>query len=297
MIKNLQLFFVIFFVCFFAIETKAQSDLPYPAYIKPGAILTRVSDNKSFVSDVGLFVKVKESHPTKRDLFYVYNKKGELIYTVQPQYITEISEDIRVYPKVNAEVIYPPRSELKSPDQFFNFNTQFNLHISSFDPNAFNSFYQPEDSSANLTRFEFRSIYVSEFPIHFGMTASFQYGTWLDTNSDKVKLKNFSIGPILEYGFYQRENLNVKAVLSGEFAPLYETSSINSKEKYSSLIFQIGTEANYQTVLGTFNFGINYRKQDLNINSSTASSSGVADEDISLGNIGITVGYILNWTL
>lgn len=289
--------FLILFICFFILEAKAQSQEPYSAYIKPGAVLTRISDNKTFVSDVGLFAKIKETHPTKRDLFYVYNKKGELTYTVQPQYISEISEDIRVYPKVNAEVIYPPRSKLKNVDETFNFNTQLNVHISSLDTEAFNSFYQPEDSSANLTRFELRSVYQSLLPINFGITTSFQYGTWFDTNSNKVKMKNFSIGPILEYSFYQKENLNFKAVLSGEFSPLYQTSSIASKEDYSSLIFQIGAEVNYLSTLGIFNFGINYRKQDLNINSSTLSSSGVADEDISLGNLGLTVGYILNWTL
>lgn len=289
--------FHILFICFFILEAKAQSQEPYPAYIKPGAVLTRLSDNKTFISDVGLFAKVKETHPTKRDLFYVYNKKGELTYTVQPQYISEISEDIRVYPKVNAEVIYPPRSKLKNNDETFNFNTQLNMHISSLDTEAFNSFYQPEASSANLTRFELRSVYQSLLPINFGITTSFQYGTWFDTNSNKVKMKNFSIGPILEYSFYQKENLNFKAVLSGEFSPLYQTSSIASKEDYSSLIFQIGAEVNYLSTLGIFNFGINYRRQDLNINSSTLSSSGVADEDISLGNLGLTVGYILNWTL
>lgn len=289
--------FLILFVCFLTLEAKAQSQEPYSAYIKPGAVLTRLSDNKNFVSDVGIFAKVKETHPTKRDLFYVYNKKGELTYTVQPQYISEISEDIRVYPKVNAEVIYPPRSTLKNVDETFNFNTQLNIHISSLDTEAFSSFYQPEDSSANLTRFELRSVYQSLLPVNFGITTSFQYGTWFDTNSNKVTMKNFSVGPILEYSFYQKENLNVKAILSGEFSPLYQTSSIASKEDYSSLIFQIGAEANYLTTLGIFNFGVNYRKQDLNINSSTLSGSGVANEDISLSNLGLTVGYILNWTL
>lgn len=289
--------FLVLFLCFFNLVAHAQSIQPFPAYIKPGAILTRLSDNKSFVSDVGLFVKVKEIHPTKRDLFNVYNKKGELVYTVQPQYITEISEDIRVYPKVNAEVIYPPRSKLKNIDDSFNFNTQLNLHISSLDPSAFNSFYQAADSSANLTRFELRSVYQTQLPVNFGLTAGFQYGTWFDTNNEKVKMKNFSIGPIVEYNYYQRENLNFKAILSGEFSPLYQTSSLASKEDYSSLIFQIGTEVNYLTTLGTFNFGIHYRNQSLNINSSTLSSAGVADEDISINNLGIVVGYILNWTL
>lgn len=295
MIKRTLVFLILSFMS--ALNLSAQDNTPYLVFIKPGSVLNRISDKKSFVTNKGLYLKVLEVHPTKRDLFNVYDNRGVLLYTTAPENIVEISEDIRVYPKVNAAIVYPPKASMFSEDMSFKFNTQFNYYMDSVDVSGFENIYSPLNNKANGNRLEFKTLYQSSFPIEFGLTLSYQNAKWTANDSD-INLNSFSFGPSFNYKFYTHEYFNLNANLGAEINPLFQTKSDTSKENYSAFSYSLGVSAIFPTMFGNFNLGAQYRNSNINLSDSTMSSpSGFAKNDFAISSLGFMLGYIKEWEL
>lgn len=296
----IKVWVLVIFLILLSASLRAQeviSDNPYLVYIRPGSVLVRVSDKKEFLTEKGIYTKVQEKHVTKKDVFNVYNSKNELIYTTAAENILEIAEDIRIYPKVDAEIIYPPRTTFRAANKTFDFDTQFNLHLDSLDAEAFASYYLPDSSDVSSTRFEFRTMYQSNLPVDFGVSLSYQHASWF-AEDQKITNQILGIGPVIEYDFYRYEWLSAKAVLSAEFTPIYETKSPSSIESYSALIYDLGLEINFTTKLGIISLGTHYRQHELNLSSSTRmNASGFEQEEISYNSMGVMLGYKIDWQL
>lgn len=279
----------------------AQERVPYTVYIKPGSVLKRLSDQKSFITNKGLYTKVLEIHPTKRDLFNVYDNEGNLVYTTGPDNIVEIAEDVRVYPKVNAALVYPPKATMFSEDQSSKFNTQINLYLETLNVDGLNQIYSPLNSKANGNRIELKTLYTSSFPIDFGLSLSLQNAKWdaeINGNAQEITLTSFSIGPTFNYKFYTHEYFHLNANLSAELSPLFETKSQISKESYSAFNYGLGINAIFPTMFGSFNLGLSYKHSNLNLSKTTLdSSTGFRETALSLNSVGFLLGYVKDWEL
>jgi hypothetical protein len=167
-------FKIIFFIFLFVSlnNTFANDKSPYLVYLKPGSILTKISDKTELTLVNGIYAKVLETNFSRRNIFIVYDKKGMAKYEASAGDILEIEEDVRILPKINAEISYPPQSTFKSNDKKANFDSQFNLHVDNLLTSGLNSVYDQNIVSIVGTRFEVRTLYNSELPINFGWGSS-----------------------------------------------------------------------------------------------------------------------------
>ncbi len=277
-------------------HTQANEAKPYQVYIKPGSVLTRLSDKKTVSLPKGIYANVLETSPTRRDLFVVYDKAGTPVYATTADGIVEIDKDIKILPNVDAEITYPPPSTLRSDNKEALFDTQFNLHLDQLQTSAINSIYSQELSSALSNRYEIRTMYISELPVNFGLGLNYQLAYW-ENDVDEVKLSALSFGPQLQRYIYAEDSMAISLFLGAEYAPLYRTSSGSSVENFKAMLFDLGTEIMWDTYYGKWSLGAHYRRHDLTLTSSTRPGVNVIPEELIINSIGAMVGYKYEWDL
>lgn len=285
------LFFL--FCSHFSLATELK---PYQVYIKPGSVLTRLSDKKNVSLPKGIYAYVLETSPTRREIFVVYDKNGKPAYETTSHGIVEIDKDIQILPNVDAEISYPPPSTLKSDNKEALFDTQFNLHLDQLQMSAVNSIYSQELETAFSNRYELRTMYVSELPINFGLGLNYQIAYW-ENDVDEVKLSALSFGPQLQRYIYAEETMAISLFIGAEYAPLYRTSSGSSVENFKAMLLDIGTEIMWETYFGKWSLGAHYRRHDLTLTSSTRPGVDVVPEELVINSIGAMVGYKYEWDL
>jgi hypothetical protein len=285
------LLFLLFMSHVFAEDLK-----PYTVYLRPGKILTTIKDHKEVTLSKGIYAKVLELNPKRRDQFYVYDKDGKAKYLTDAEGLVEIAEDVRILPGVDAEKVYPPQSVFKTENKIAKFDTQLNLHFDNLGLSALNDVYSDEIKNVLSTRYEIRTLYVSEFPIHFGFSLNYQSAYWKNDVED-VKISILSFGPHFLYNFYQNENFIINATLGAETAPIYQGTTATYTDKYSATLFDLGVESEWKTSLGILSLGSHIRHHEITLTSSNRPNLTLTPKELSLNSIGVMVGYKIEWNL
>jgi len=288
---------VITMVMIIANSLSAEEIKPYIVYLKPGTILTRLSDKSEFTLPKGQYVRVFETNYKKRDLFYVYDDKGKPKYETTAKGIVEVDQDYALLPKIRADVVYPPPSEFKLSDKTRNLESQFNLHVDNLQTDNFTSIYSDNISSVTAPRLELRTMYTRpDFPISMGGTINYQSTSW-QNEVDRVNLTIISFGPLVQYDFYKHEKQKVAAILGAEFAPIYRTSTNESEEEYSGMLYDIGVEGTWDTEYGLWSLGSHYRQHTISLEKTNRVGLNPVQERLSIKSLGVMIGYKYNWSL
>ncbi len=288
---------IVLFLAILAFGATASDSKPYRVYLKPGTVLARLSDKKSFVIERGIFANVLETNPSRRDHFLVYDKKGKPVYEVLVDGMVEIEKDVRVLPNVNAEISYPPPAELQTNNDYAFFDTQFNLHLDRLGMSPFNTIYKNQDATSALgNRFELRTLYSSELPVNFGLSLNYQTASW-ETQTDQIKISILSFGPQIQRYVYEEENVAVSLHVGGEYAPIYKTSSGLFSEKYQAVVFDVGVETLWATYFGKWSLGAHYRRHNLTLKNTNRPATNPVPEELVINSIGAMVGYKYEWDL
>lgn len=289
--------YLVLFILLFAINLKAEVQKPYKVYLKPGAVLTKLSDKTEVILTKGIFVNVLETNPTRRDHYIVYDKKGKALYTTEAAEINEIAEDTRLLPKVSGNVTYPAPVFHHSDDQVAFLDTNFNLHLDNFQLGAFQNFYQATGSSVIGARYELRTLYNSDMPVNFGISLNYQALSFLDSENENINFSILSFGPQLERLLFKEELLSLSIVGGGEFAPIYKATSSEFTEEYKALLFNIGLEGTWNTRFGKWSLGTHFRYHDLTLSESSRTNISPVPESITTSSIGVMAGYKYEWDL
>lgn len=269
---------------------------PYTVFLKAGKKLIDIKDHSESVLTKGIYARVLELDPTRRDQFYVYDKSGKARYLTDAQDLVEVAEDVRLLPDINAEKLYPPKSVFRTENKFARFDSQLSLHIDSLSLTSLNEIYSDEISSVMTNRYELRTLYLSELPFHIGLTMNYQSAYWKN-DIEKVKISILSFGPIFQYNVLQDDELKIKALMSAETAPIYSGLSANNTDKYSALLFDAGLESEWQTPIGILSLGGHYRHHTLKLKSTTRDSLLLPPKEYGLNSFGATIGYKIEWSL
>ena len=295
----MKLIFVFIFLVFtfnaFGTETK-----PYRVYLKPGTILTRLSDKQELKIEHGIYANILEVSANRRDQFIVYDKAGKPLYETSAEGIVEIANDIRLLPDVNAEISYPPPSTMKANNKYAFFDTQFNIHFDLLQTSAFNNIYDQDLGNTIGNRYELRTFYNSELPVNFGLAMNYEALYW-DNNFEKMTMTMFSLGPHFQHYIYEENQMAISLIGGAEYAPVYKTvyttETSKNTDKYTAVLFDIGAEVLWDTRFGKWNLGGHYRRHDLTLNTSNRDDINPVPENIVINSIGVMVGYKYEWDL
>lgn len=269
---------------------------PYTVYLKPGKKIINLKDKTEWFIPKGIYAKVLELDPKRRDQFYVYNNAGVAQYITDADGLVEIAEDIRLLPNLDAEKTYPPKSVFKSENKTALFDSQFSLHFDSLGLSSLNEIYSDEISSVMANRYEARTLYVSELPFQFGALLNYQSAYWKN-DVEQVKISILSFGPIFQYDVLRDDELRIKALMSAETAPIYSGISANYEDKYSALLFDFGLESEWETPVGTLSLGGHYRHHELKLQKTSRQNIQLPPKEYGLNSFGATIGYKFEWSL
>ena len=289
--------YLLLLLCFFSLEIQAEEQKPYIVYLKPGTVLTRLSDRKNSVLEKGIYTKVLETNYKKRDLFYVYNDKNEAVYETTAKGIVEVEQDYNIHPLQVADVSYPPPSKFQTMDKTFRFESVFGLHIDNLNTLNLNNIYSDNLSSILAPRFEGRTLYTRlDYPFSLGANLNYQNASWKN-DVDRVRLSILSYGPLFQYRVIEQDEITVTALVGAEFAPIYRSSSGAYKENYKALLYDVGLEGVWDTEYGKFNFGSHYRMHRLSLKSTDRPMTNPQIGQIKVKSIGFMLGYNYDWSL
>lgn len=182
----------IVFLCLFSFSIMADEMRPYTVFLKEGTVITRIKDNSEVILSKGIYAKVLELNPKRRDLFNVYDNTGKAIYQMTAKGMVEIAEDIKLLPGIDATKIYPPKNIYKAENKFADFDSQLSLHFETLQVSALNDVYKDEISTVIATRYEVRTLYVSVLPVEFGFSLNYQSAYWKNDIEDvKISILSF----------------------------------------------------------------------------------------------------------
>lgn len=288
---------IIAMILFISTHLLAEETKPYIVYLKPGTVLTRLSDKKNLSIENGMYARVLETNYKKRDLFHVYDSNGIAQYETMAKFIVEVEDDYALLPKQKADVIYPAPSTLKITDKTRTLNSQFNIHMDNLQTSDFNSIYSDGLASVTAPRFELRTMYERpDLPFGIGGSVNYQTTSWKN-DVDLIRLSVLSFGPTFLYDFYEDDDVRVTGLLGAEFAPVYQTSSGNSKEEYKAMLYDVGVEGTWRTDYGFWAIGSHYRMHTLSLESTNRAGTNPEQGRLSIKSLGIMVGYKHDWSL
>lgn len=269
---------------------------PYTVYLREGTLLKRLKDNQTLELSKGIYAKVLELNPKRRDRFYVYDNSGVAVYETSAMGISEIEDDIRLLPNVNAEKIYPPKSVLKTTDKIAMFDSQFSLHFDNLGVAPLNDIYSDQISSVISTRYEIRTLYVSVLPFEFGFTFNYQSAYWKNDFED-VKLSILSVGPQFKYNLFKNDSFNAHVLFGAEIPLLYEGTTANFKDKYSAQMYDLGVESEWLSPMGIITFGSHFRHHQVALSDSDRINLELTPKEFTLNSLGVMLGYKIEWEL
>lgn len=285
-----------FLISFFFNLSQAYELKPYTVYLKPGTVLTTISDNSEVILSKGIYTKVLELSKTRRDNFYVYDKNGVAKYIVNSLNIVEIAKDVSLLLDINAEKIYPEKSIFKTENKSAVYQTQLNLHFENIQLSELNNIYSDQIQNVLSTRYELRTLYITNLFFDFGLSLNYQSAYW-NNGVEQLKLSILSLGPHFRYHAYKNENFNLNVLIGGELAPIYQGQSAQYTDKYSAMLYDIGVESEWDTFVGKLSLGSHFRHHSIALTESTRPNLQATPSEFSLNSFGIMIGYKLEWEL
>lgn len=288
--------FLLCFTFFCSFSLAADELKPYTVFLKEGTLLVKLKDRSEVVLSKGIYAKILELNPKRRNRFYVYDNHGVAIYETSAEGVAEIADDIRLLPAVDAEQIYPPKSVFKTTDKLARFDSQLSVHFDNLQVSSFNDIYEDQMTSVLATRYEARTLYLSDLPFKFGFGLNYQSAYWKNDFED-VRLSILSVGPHFKYQFYQSGRFNAHAILGGEMALIYEGATASFKDKYSAQLYDLGVESEWQSALGLFTLGTHFRHHEVALSESDRPNLELSPKEFAVNSLGVMLGYKIEWEL
>ena len=294
-LKKTSYFFSLslFVVISFSLSAQLQNK-PYRVYLKPGKILIDPKTKEEKQITRGVFAMVAETNLSRSDEFIVYNKKGEPTYLTSPEGIVEFEEDVALLPDDKADVVYPPRSTLKTYNKIALIDSQFNYHLDIMSTAPLSTLYSQNMNSTMTHRFEVRSFYLGELPVDFGLALNYQTGYWKN-DIESFSLSILSLGPHLKKTVYEQDEFSLSAHFGAEYAPVYRSSSGDAIDHFHGVILNFGAETIWQSDLGRWTVGAQMRRHDLSLSESTRAGVNEEPKEFVLSSLSLTLGYRLEW--
>lgn len=289
-------FFYFAFIALSILTASAQDLKPYTVYLKEGTLLRNLKDKSEVVLPKGIYAKVLELDPKRRNHFYVYNQNGSAVYETDASGLVEVADDIRLLPNVNAEKIYPPKNVFKTSDQIAHFDSQISIHFDNLQITPFNDIYSDEMDTVIAPRYEARTLYATDFPFKFGFGLNYQSAYWKNDYED-VKLSILSVGPQFKYHFYQSQDYNAHAILGAEYALIYQGRTAMFTDEYSAQLYDLGVESEWLSSFGIITLGAHFRHHEVALSKSDRVNLQLTPKEFAVNSLGFMLGYKIEWEL
>jgi len=249
-------------------QTVTVKQNPYRAILKKNALLLSVDNQKTFKVPKSLQVMALEKRG-QPDISYLYSKSGKIKYQTARRNLISIQEDYDLSTGVDASIKYNRKSIKHKNDSSFLFENTISFHLEQGRGQLFSNIFSGNEKNAQSKRFEYKSYFRTQLPIHLGMTTSYQTGEWMGhPDQNAVTWRAAYLGPTLLFPFKKSDGFSIDAQLSFQRSLLYKISTdLDQFINLDASVFELQVGPQFETSYGRFSLNFAYRQYRTSITS------------------------------
>lgn len=258
--------------------------LEFWAMLKPDTLITEVDGKKeTFVVQKKVFIKVR----IEKDNFayyFILNKENKIRYKTLKTNIIPIENVANFQAAPKNFIEYGPPREYDAGDTKLQLKPYYTLHLESL---------SDQNEKARATRNEFKIYYGWRLPLEFGLSFSFQKGSYnqSEISSEQTVFQSFFIGPMIRYLPYRSNNLALSLEGSFQKSIGFQKSYSDTIDRYSVEAFEFGTEAIFPTFIGQLTTGLHWRLLRSSLETSTDQTHSPNSDKNGQSSFAFSVGY------
>ena len=267
---------------------------PWKASLKKGSLLLDLKSKKEVRMPDNLVVWATIDNDQSQ-IATIYDQELKPRYSTASQNLNSLERAYQIYP-IDPPVNHQIKKVLaRSVDKELRFDTSITYGWESYSHHYFNSLYDTNSQSSSAHNIGAQTYYSFSNIIDFGIAASFQVGSWQDTEGFESSWNSFFIGPSLRKTLFGDKNSNHLSLNATFLKSLFAKSKGDyGSQDFSSLGYELGLDYNFKLSSGELIFGLKYRYLDTTLNSSSINYAQ-SDSSTQTSSIGFNIGYQWGW--
>lgn len=166
--------------------------------------------------------------------YQIFNKQNQVVFEILGKDAILVDKAVDLSPIPKTYITYE-KTELNKPlDNKFSLTHSFSLNKQTIDAQYFSQFFQTEADTADALKLDYKIFHKTDFPIAFGLVASFEFG---DYNSDSYN--GLFLGAGLKTPYRISKDILLEAHLIFERSLYLDVNSTS----FSAYFFQGNLEA------------------------------------------------------
>ncbi|MEK6626591.1 MAG: hypothetical protein AABY86_16610 [Bdellovibrionota bacterium] len=278
----------------------------YRAVLRDHAIVYDLHTKKGSIVYRKAFVFAQEE-TAGGETIYIYDKTKQKRYKTNSINVISIEEDLNLQSIPSVYKEYAPPTQYHSKDTRLSLDNYLNFHgeymRDQYLADLFTSLLPAGTTLSSNTfyaygkRLEYKSFYVWDFPIQFGINLNYQEGNWLG-DAEGLIWRSAFFGPVAQYTFYQNETVrwNVHVSFQQSFFFKATSSSQNFAFTYSTNAMEVNLNSIWSTSYGRIVIGAGLRQANASLEKTTVELRRDSERG-TMDSASFLLGYNFDWNI
>lgn len=238
---------------------RSQEENPYPPYralIKRGVRLYSLDLEEVFIASRDVIAMANEIIKGG-SLAFIFNNEGKSKYIAVSREIEKIEEHFELEKKLDAKIEYRREYKHKVQDYELKLEHSLNFHIEDIKAVFFAEIFNGTSTGARANRVSYRLFFPWEFPIDFGLSTSFQDGSYDNFENNQIADWNaVYVGPYIRTVIDKSESYRLLANVGIEKSVYFDVAE---SFQMSTNLWAAGIELETKFGNELFLFSLGYR--------------------------------------
>lgn len=263
----------------------------YQAVLKKGSKVRKPKEDESWRVEKPIYVKARLQFPGSPYAFLL-NKEGESILATRTENLSSLEQITQLYPQNDPTKTYEDATQFRASNTNQELEAKLSVHFESSDASYLSQFHSSSDTTASSTRMQVESYFLSFLPLDFGLSLSYQAGSFGDEQAGQRTSFNASyFGPVIKTQVFQKEDSILEVFAKAEKSLTLNSDDGVTQNQFSSNVWSFGADWTKQTFLGRFFAGVAYRIQHFSLKETSAPSLQIPSEKESLTGPSVYLGF------
>lgn len=263
----------------------------YQAVLKKGSSVQTPEGDKTWTTEKPIYVKARLQFPGA-PYSLLLNKEGDVILATRTENLSSLEAVTQLYPTTDPTKNYVDSTAFRSINTSYDLETKLSVHLENSDAAYLSRFHSSQESSATSTRMQIETYFLSFLPLDFGLSLSYQTGSFGDEQTGiRTSFDGSYFGPVIKAEVYQSDGSTLEVFGKAEKSLSLQSDDGQTQNQFSSNVWSVGADWTTQTFLGRFFLGVSYRVQRVSLKTSSNPNLEIPSQKESLTGPSIFAGY------
>lgn len=234
--------------------------------IKKGKILFNLDSAKAVRVPRDIYVHLYRKD-NRNPFNFVLNKEGKVQYAISVEDIIDINKVVDLKTKPDSFETYSPPDKATFSQDSIELVNLISLSLGSFNTDYLREYLDtPEQGLSNTLGLQLSSYLRWDFPVEAGLRLNYERGFVDYDDSRNYYTYQLGIGPSFRYVYGNYEQFTISLFFNPQKIFLHYTRPVSSTSEEDKIVFnsnavELGIEAHTPLKLGSFVFGLVFRRQ------------------------------------